>query len=339
MNRGVGRGKAATLPAWMTSGDGNGISQASLNSSIVSSNSTIPNASSVTNTQPVPPPPGPPTQRTTPAMLQPASILTSSTTVPSVASIQTFSAPPSVPQMIPGHIFVPPPTMPATYQPAPVAFHPPPMAYPRPVPIPPPPLSTGDPNNEVVNWSVHSAEDGKKYWYNKVTNVSTYDKPFCLKTPEERSIPPCKWKEYSSGGQKYYSDGVESVWEEPVEYREWREKIEAIEAKATALKGSFPSSKEEQKKKGIPTPTTVTYATQAEALEAFYALLDEKKVSATVKVKDVKDICQDDPRWNALKTTGERNQAIAEYQTKKLKQERESKQSKLKKQKDAFLVM
>ena len=75
----------------------------------------------------------------------------------------------------------------------------------------PAPVAVGDPNNEVSSWSEHEAEDKRKYWYNRVTGTSTYDKPFCLKTPEERSIPPCKWKEYTSGdGKKYYSDGKES---------------------------------------------------------------------------------------------------------------------------------
>jgi pre-mRNA-processing factor 40 len=74
-----------------------------------------------------------------------------------------------------------------------------------------PPAGAGDPNNEVANWSEHDTDDGRKYWYNKVNLVSTYDKPFCLKSPEERSIAPCKWKEYSADGKKYYSDGVESL--------------------------------------------------------------------------------------------------------------------------------
>lgn len=97
-------------------------------------------------------------------------------------------------------------------------------------------------------------------------------------------------------------------WEEPDEHREWREKIEAIEAKASQKSTS--SNKEETKKR----ETVVEYATQADALEAFNTMLDEKKVSSTARSKEVKDLCQDDPRWNALKSSGERNQAIAEYQ-------------------------
>lgn len=69
----------------------------------------------------------------------------------------------------------------------------------------------GDPNNDLSCWTEYSSDEGRKYWYNKITLVSTYDKPFCLKTPEERSIPACKWKEYSADGKKYYSDGNESL--------------------------------------------------------------------------------------------------------------------------------
>ena len=79
------------------------------------------------------------------------------------------------------------------------------------LPIPVPPIVVGDPMNDMASWSEHDAEDKRKYWYNRVNGTSTYDKPFCLKTPEERSIPHCKWKEYTSADEKkYYSDGKES---------------------------------------------------------------------------------------------------------------------------------
>jgi FF domain len=325
MSRGIGRGKSATLPAWMTAGEGASTSQAipiqpsSDNSRNIQSSST----SSTYNGSSQPP-------------LMP--------TVPVTASSKSFSVPPPPVMATIVPTFIPPVPVPVM-QSIPPAFHfqPPPQVYPGPsrtTAIPPPPASTGDPNNEVANWSVHQADDGQKFWFNKVTNVSTYDKPFCLKTPEERSIPPCRWKEYTSNGQKYYSDGVDSVWEEPAEFREWREKIEAAVAKASAPKiGHHTAPREDSKKKSVAVPVAVNYATTAEATEAFYELLDEKKISAVARNKDIKDLCQDDPRWNALKSSGERNQAIAEYQTKKLKIEKETKMAKLRKQKDAFLVM
>ena len=82
------------------------------------------------------------------------------------------------------------------------------------LPILIPPVVVGDPMNDMASWSEHDAEDKRKYWYNRVNGTSTYDKPFCLKTPEERSIPHCKWKEYTSADEKkYYSDGKESRFE------------------------------------------------------------------------------------------------------------------------------
>ena len=86
------------------------------------------------------------------------------------------------------------------------------MPGPRGYPPQPQPVQVSDPNNDVTNWTEHKTEDGRRYWYNKVTLVSTYDKPFILKTPEERSIPPCPWKEYFANGKKYYSDGKESKY-------------------------------------------------------------------------------------------------------------------------------
>lgn len=76
-----------------------------------------------------------------------------------------------------------------------------------------PPASTtiNDPNNDVSCWAEHTSEEGRKYWHNRVTMTSTYDKPFCLKTPEERSIPACPWKEFISDGKKYYNNGTEST--------------------------------------------------------------------------------------------------------------------------------
>jgi hypothetical protein len=67
-----------------------------------------------------------------------------------------------------------------------------------------------DSNNDASAWSEHETPtDRRKFWFNRITNVSTFDKPTCLKTPEERSIPPCPWKEYcTSDGKKYYSNGT-----------------------------------------------------------------------------------------------------------------------------------
>ena len=56
------------------------------------------------------------------------------------------------------------------------------------------------------------------------------------------------------------------------------------------------------------------YATHADAVDAFKAMLEEHDVTAVMKMKEVTDLCQKDVRFNALKGGGEKKQALAEYQ-------------------------
>ncbi len=86
-----------------------------------------------------------------------------------------------------------------------------PLGMPKPPLAPGPPSQMNDPNNDAASWSEHITEDGKKYWFNMKTQVSTFDKPLVLKTPEERAIPPCAWKEYTADGKTYYSNGKDAT--------------------------------------------------------------------------------------------------------------------------------
>jgi FF domain len=128
-------------------------------------------------------------------------------------------------------------------------------------------------------------------------------------------------------------------WTVPEEYRVWKEKMDAVESKkllalqaaSLAQKSSSSSSKftnsssksendnnghSSGKRKGIeiddrPAPS---YASQAEATEAFKSMLADKKILTTMKMKEVTDLCQNDVRFRALRSAGERKQALAEYQ-------------------------
>lgn len=119
----------------------------------------------------------------------------------------------------------------------------------------------------------------------------------------------------------------------PEEYRIWKEKVDALEKSKSTKSDSKSGGKdfEQDKSKSSrnvntnsatsSTDNTVsekknvpTYATAAEAFEAFKELLQSKNISATAKMKEAQDICQHDPRWEALKTQGEKKQALAEYQ-------------------------
>jgi pre-mRNA-processing factor 40 len=70
-------------------------------------------------------------------------------------------------------------------------------------------------------WAEYTTPEGRKYYFNKETKETTWDKPEDFKTPEERAIAACPWKEYITDGRKYYHNIItkQSEWEMPLEYK------------------------------------------------------------------------------------------------------------------------
>ena len=220
-------------------------------------------------------------------------------------------------------------------------------------------------------WTEHVAGDGRKYWHNKATQKSVAIKPYCLKTPDERAIPDCIWTEYSShDGRKYYSaEGKGSVWVMPEEYRAWREAMDALEAKkapvpvpASAPVQSAPASdataeddssdlrvlkqraqlqrqekQEKEREKELP-----VFSSKAEAVAAFKIMLRDRKIPPKVGLSDGMATARKDSKWPAFAkalTPGERNQAFSEYQTGRMKEEREAARVARRRSRDAFLML
>lgn len=121
----------------------------------------------------------------------------------------------------------------------------------------------------------------------------------------------------------------------PEEYRVWKEKMDAIEQKRAVQAASQAAAEVDRLadlkagNKGAragpasgsgggnaiaAAVSSVQYASATEAAEAFKDMLAEKKVPTIAKMKEVQDLCQGDERWEALKTQGEKKQALAEYQ-------------------------
>lgn len=68
-----------------------------------------------------------------------------------------------------------------------------------------PPGSLPPPPPRVIGpWAEHTAPDGKKYYFNSLTQESTYEKPEAFKTNAERALPTCVWKEYIKNGKSYF---------------------------------------------------------------------------------------------------------------------------------------
>ncbi|KAG8045070.1 hypothetical protein GUJ93_ZPchr0008g13208 [Zizania palustris] len=76
------------------------------------------------------------------------------------------------------------------------------------------------------DWQEHASADGKKYYYNKKTRQSSWEKPAELMTPLERADASTEWKEFTtSEGRKYYYNKVtkQSKWTIPDELKIARE--------------------------------------------------------------------------------------------------------------------
>uniref|UniRef100_A0A0D9V1R2 Pre-mRNA-processing protein 40A n=1 Tax=Leersia perrieri TaxID=77586 RepID=A0A0D9V1R2_9ORYZ len=79
------------------------------------------------------------------------------------------------------------------------------------------------------DWQEHTSADGKKYYYNKKTRQSSWEKPAELMTPLERADASTEWKEFTtSEGRKYYYNKVtkQSKWTIPDELKIARELAE-----------------------------------------------------------------------------------------------------------------
>jgi len=222
-----------------------------------------------------------------------------------------------------------------------------------------------DPNDIATNWSVHKAPTGADYFYNTVTNESTYTRPPCLGLDPSSSsgsgsisisgsgsgthvnivtpntVPDNKkgsasasageksWSQHTdqASGKIYYSNGVTTTWEKP-------DSFETSETKTTT--SDEPPSKRRKKKED---ETQVLYSNKAEAIAAFKGLLLAKDIPPTIKWNDVVKMCSSDQRWEACSTMGERRQLLGEYQTKQANKLREAKRQEKVRAKDAFMSL
>ncbi|KAJ6577207.1 hypothetical protein B0H19DRAFT_1019510 [Mycena capillaripes] len=110
-------------------------------------------------------------------------------------------------------------------------------------------------------WTEHRNPEGRTYWFNTGTKESVWEKPDDLKTPFEvrrfiassfgvlqrliltqRALNQTKWKEYFSGGRKYYynTETKESKWDMPDELLLVLEKVEKETPSTPARPGFTP---------------------------------------------------------------------------------------------------
>ncbi|KAF9601475.1 hypothetical protein IFM89_020242, partial [Coptis chinensis] len=80
-----------------------------------------------------------------------------------------------------------------------------------------------------ADWIEHTSADGKRYYYNKRSKLSSWEKPLELMSPIERADASTDWKEVTSpDGRRYYYNKVtrQSTWSIPDEMKLAREQVE-----------------------------------------------------------------------------------------------------------------
>ncbi|XP_010273523.1 PREDICTED: pre-mRNA-processing protein 40A [Nelumbo nucifera] len=94
------------------------------------------------------------------------------------------------------------------------------------------PVTTAQPSpaqQSSSDWQEHTSADGRRYYYNKKTRQSSWEKPVELMTPIERADASTVWKEFTTPeGRKYYYNKAtkQSKWTMPDELKLAREQAE-----------------------------------------------------------------------------------------------------------------
>ncbi|KAI3448195.1 hypothetical protein Pfo_004860 [Paulownia fortunei] len=88
------------------------------------------------------------------------------------------------------------------------------------------------------DWREHTSRDGKKYYYNRRTRVSSWEKPLELMTATERADASTDWREFTTpDGRRFYFNKVtkQSKWAIPDEVKLAREQANMTLCEGTPI--------------------------------------------------------------------------------------------------------
>ncbi|KAJ3034790.1 hypothetical protein HDV00_004652 [Rhizophlyctis rosea] len=197
--------------------------------------------------------------------------------------------------------------------------------------------------------------DGKIYYYNTVTNQSTWDKPDELKSPAEKALAACVWKEATAGdGRKYYynaggdsslhvdyptfltspTETKATVWEMPREYEELYKAT--LPPGALAVNPSSASSTNKPRDEPTSNLPAPEFPTKEAAEEAFMNMLKEKGVGSDWTWEHTMPIIISEQMYRALRTLSERREAFDKFVMLKRQSEKDERRKRLERDRETF---
>ncbi|KAH7280786.1 hypothetical protein KP509_36G014500 [Ceratopteris richardii] len=137
------------------------------------------------------------------------------------------------------------------------------------------PLASG------AEWQEHVAPDGRRYYYNRITRISSWEKPLELMTLLERADASSIWKEFTTAdGKKYYYNKLtkQSKWTIPEELKIAREQAEKAAA-PVSVPVTAPISEGIPVSSSLSVPTSVTESPLSTAVTPQVTAIDNTKSS------------------------------------------------------------
>ncbi|KAJ1955867.1 U1 snRNP protein [Linderina pennispora] len=209
-------------------------------------------------------------------------------------------------------------------------------------------------------WTEYTSPDGRAYYYNRETRVTSWEKPDELKTPQERASV---WKEYAKDGKPYWYNTVtkKSTWTRPVELAPASTAPAPAPAPAPVpvlvpmpvpVPAIVPALATEPVKPGpqsaVPNSqppyqpkksNRLEFQTTEEAEKAFMDMLHAHGVTGNWTWQQTVRTVSKDPMYHALRSAQERRDAFDRYIDRTLEKEREERRQRQKKQREDFNAM
>jgi pre-mRNA-processing factor 40 len=215
------------------------------------------------------------------------------------------------------------------------------------VPAPPQKLP-GYTNREInASWMEQAAHNGTQYYYSPLSNEGAYTRPDSFTATPNSILSPAAagsnktfsavWKEYIDilSGKTYYSNGLTTQWTRPEEMSGFPGSADAA-PKEERFDDAVPIKKRKRDEE------QVQYESKEEATMGFTEFLVSNNVGTNLKWSEVSKMFSGDDRWEAIGkhlSTGERRQALAEYQTKRQNELKNQERQERQKAKDNFTRM